>query len=65
MHYNSSDAACRACGLAIECIDITRHMTFNIGNAVKYLWRYQLKGGTEDLQKAIWYINDEIGKEGK
>ena len=53
----------------VECIDITRHRNFNIGNAIKYLWRAGLKGDAtmvgdekqiEDLRKAIWYINDEI-----
>lgn len=44
----------------IECITITRHMNFNLGNAIKYLWRASLKNGVEDLQKALWYINDEI-----
>ncbi len=63
-HYTSSKAECSGCEKTIECIEITRHMTFNIGNAMKYLWRYQLKNGKEDLQKAIWYINDEINKNG-
>lgn len=46
----------------IECIEITRHMGFNLGNAIKYVWRADLKNGVEDLEKAIWYINDEIAK---
>lgn len=45
----------------IECIEITRHLNFNVGNAIKYLWRYQDKGNpVENLQKAQWYIDDEI-----
>jgi len=47
----------------IECIQITRHRNFNIGNAIKYLWRAGLKDETkhiEDLRKAVWYIEDEI-----
>lgn len=45
----------------IECIEITRHMNFNLGNAVKYIWRNASKGRQiEDLKKAAWYINDEI-----
>ena len=53
----------------IECIDVVRHYNFYIGNAIKYLWRAGLKteeGITsidkeiEDLNKAIWYINDRI-----
>ena len=49
----------------IECIEVTRHYNFNIGNAIKYLWRHGLKDGNssvQDLKKAIWYINDEINK---
>jgi hypothetical protein len=47
----------------IECIDVTRHMNFNRGNAVKYIWRAGEKGPPiEDLRKAIWYLQDEIGR---
>jgi len=50
----------------IECIQITRHMGFNIGNAVKYLWRCDLKkDAIEDLEKAVFYIKDEIEKRKK
>ncbi len=59
-HYTSSEAVCSRCGTGIECIDITRHMSFNIGNAVKYLWRFQDKNGLEDLKKARFYLDDEI-----
>lgn len=45
----------------IECIEVTRHMNFNVGNAVKYLWRYMDKGDPiENLKKAQWYLEDEI-----
>lgn len=47
----------------VECIDIVRHRNYNIGNAIKYLWRAGLKNEDkhiEDLKKAIFYINDEI-----
>jgi hypothetical protein len=45
----------------VECIQITEHMGFNLGNAVKYIWRADLKGKqVEDLKKAVWYINREI-----
>lgn len=40
----------------IECITLTRHLTFCAGNAVKYIWRWQEKGGLEDLEKAIVYL---------
>lgn len=51
----------------IECIEVTRHMNFNVGNAIKYLWRYMDKGDpVENLKKAQWYIDDEIRRlEGK
>jgi len=47
----------------VECIQITEHRNFCIGNAIKYLWRNGLKAGesnTKDLKKAVWYINREI-----
>jgi hypothetical protein len=45
----------------VECITITEHFNFCVGNAVKYLWRAGLKGdAVEDLKKAAWYIDREI-----
>jgi len=53
-HYTSHPSG-------VEAIDITRHMNFNLGNAVKYIWRAGLKGDSiEDLQKARFYISDEL-----
>ena len=53
-HYTSHPSG-------IECIQITEHMTFNLGNAVKYIWRCGEKGKPiEDLQKAVWYLQREI-----
>lgn len=50
----------------IECIQITEHMGFCLGNAVKYIWRADLKNDAiEDLKKAVWYINREIEKRSK
>lgn len=47
----------------VECITITEHMGFNLGNAIKYVWRADLKNDAiEDLRKAAWYINREIQK---
>jgi hypothetical protein len=46
----------------LECIQITEHMNFCLGNAVKYIWRAGLKSNSaiEDLQKACWYLEREI-----
>lgn len=45
----------------VECIQITEHMGFNLGNAVKYIWRCDLKkDAVEDLKKARFYIEREI-----
>ncbi len=53
-HYKSHPSG-------IECISITEHYNFNIGNAIKYLWRHNEKGNPlEDLKKAEWYIQREI-----
>ena len=55
--------------VGIEVIDITRHMDFDLGNAIKYILRagHKTEEGCdnksktiEDLKKAIWYINDKI-----
>lgn len=47
----------------IECIEVTRHMGFNLGNVVKYVWRADLKADAlEDLRKAAWYLADEIAR---
>ena len=53
-HYTSHPSG-------VECIEITRHMGYNLGNAVKYIWRCDLKrDAIEDLKKAIWYLQDEL-----
>ena len=45
----------------IECIQITEHMSFPLGSAIKYIWRADLKANPiEDLRKAIWYLEREI-----
>jgi len=45
----------------VECIEIVEHMNFNLGSAVKYIWRCDLKGNAiEDLQKARKCIEREI-----
>lgn len=50
----------------IECIQITEHMGFNLGNAIKYIWRSDLKNDAiEDLKKAVWYVQREIDKREK
>lgn len=47
----------------VECIQITEHMGFNLGNALKYIWRCDLKkDAIEDLEKAKWYIERELQK---
>ncbi len=61
VHYTSHPSG-------VECISITEHYNFCIGNAIKYLWRNGLKADPfdsrekqiQDLRKAIWYINREI-----
>ena len=62
IHYTSSKAECPRCERTIEQIDITRHLNFNIGNVIKYVWRHERKNGIEDLKKAIWYLNNEIAR---
>jgi len=55
-HYNTNPSG-------VECITVVEHMGFNVGNAVKYLWRAGEKGSPiEDLKKARWYIEREISR---
>jgi hypothetical protein len=56
-HYTSHPSG-------IECIEIARHMNFNLGNAIKYIWRFSARRipKPEDLEKAIWYLKDELAK---
>ncbi|MCI6532203.1 MAG: DUF3310 domain-containing protein [Bifidobacterium animalis] len=43
-----------------ECIELTEHYDFCMGNAIKYIWRHMSKGKpVEDLHKALWYIERE------
>lgn len=56
-HYTSHPSG-------VECITVTEHMNFNLGNAVKYIWRSGLKSDAAlvDLEKAAWYVNREIDR---
>ena len=46
----------------VECIQIAEHMSFCLGNVIKYIWRADEKGGLEDLKKARWYLEREISR---
>lgn len=57
-HYTSHPSG-------VECIQVTEHMGFNLGNAIKYIWRADLKhDAIEDLRKAKWYIERELMRRG-
>jgi hypothetical protein len=52
-HYNAHPSG-------VECIEIAEWLPFNLGNALKYLWRSPHKGtSVEDLKKAAWYLRRE------
>jgi len=58
-HYNAHPSG-------VECVDIAEHYNFNVGNAIKYVWRAGLKGDAiEDLKKARWYLDREIARREK
>ncbi len=58
-HYTSHPSG-------VECIQVTEHMNFNMGNAVKYIWRADEKGDPlKDLKKARWYLDREIARRSK
>lgn len=46
----------------IECITISEWYSANIGQAIQYLWRHEHRNGIEDLRKAVWFIQREIGR---
>lgn len=49
----------------VECIQITEHMNFCLGNVIKYVWRAGLKNdAVEDLKKARFYLDREIARRG-
>ena len=66
-HYNSHPSG-------VESIDVVEHFSFNVGNAIKYLWRAGLKVQPEDLtdealirdlEKALWYMKREVERNKK
>ena len=51
-HYRSHPSG-------IECIEVTRRLSFDVGNAVKYVWRRADKGtAVQDVEKALFYLRD-------
>lgn len=59
------------CQGGIECIEAIKAATIGLvgmeavctANAIKYLWRWKRKNGTEDLRKARWYLDRLIKEE--
>lgn len=46
----------------VEVIELTEHLPFCLGNAVKYVLRHRHKGNpVQDLEKALWYLNRQRG----
>lgn len=43
-----------------ECIELSRLLSSDWGQAVQYCFRWQHKNGVEDLKKALWFINDAL-----
>lgn len=55
-HYNSHPSG-------VECIDVIEHFNFNMGSALKYIWRADHKSNpVRDLKKAAWYLTREIAR---
>lgn len=52
-HYRSHPSG-------IECIEISRHLPSDLGQALQYVWRWDTKNGVEDLRKARWFLRDQI-----
>jgi translation initiation factor 2B subunit (eIF-2B alpha/beta/delta family) len=52
-------------GNGIEVIEIIEafDLNFSLGNAIKYILRADKKGNKkQDLEKSIWYLNNELNK---
>jgi hypothetical protein len=49
-HYRNSSG--------IQLIEFVRYLPFDLGNVLKYTYRSSRKNATEDLKKALWYLND-------
>ena len=62
-HYTDGPP-CPACGVPVECITFTERHNFNLGNAIKYLWRAGKKDpdAIQDLEKAQVYLKREIAR---
>ena len=43
-----------------ECIELSRLLSSDWGQAVQYCFRWQHKNGVEDLKKALWFVNDAL-----
>ncbi len=56
-HYNQKGIECID---AIEAATDTGFEYYLQGNIMKYLWRYRYKDGSQDLKKALWYLNKLI-----
>ncbi|HCH9337627.1 TPA: DUF3310 domain-containing protein, partial [Salmonella enterica] len=53
-HYTDSEHG-------IECIELTRELSFNYGNCLKYVWRQGKKDeALQEVEKALWYYNDAL-----
>jgi len=63
-HYNQGE---------VECIEAIKSATVNkkgieavcVANVIKYLWRYEDKGGVQDIEKAKWYLNKLLSEKVK
>lgn len=66
-HYETNGPPCAGCGRPIQCIEVREHMSANISDALKYLWRHGDKAGADpvqDLRKSLFYIEREIKRLG-
>lgn len=55
-HYNAGKVECID-ALEAATASLTGIEAFNTASAIKYLWRWKLKNGVEDLKKARWYLD--------
>ena len=59
----------------IECIEVIKYINdklhtegyegYCLGNFIKYIWRCNFKNGWEDIDKAIFYLNELLTEQVK
>ncbi len=55
-HYTQGGIECIE-AIKAACQGLNGFEGYCTGNAIKYMWRWKHKNKTEDVKKAVWYLN--------